>query len=72
MAVYVFFVRDQTSNGVSVLETNSDGFIWVKLCKEFFSLADDICLCFAYIPPQDSVYFKSHETGFFESLERYK
>ena len=30
------FVRDQISNGVSVLETNSDGFIWMKLCKQNF------------------------------------
>ena len=44
----------------------SFGLNYVKI---FFSLADDICLCFAYIPPHDSVYFKSHETGFFESLE---
>ena len=63
------FVHENVSKGVSILETNNDGFIWVKLCKDFFSLADDICLCFAYIPPNDSVYFKSHETGFFESLE---
>ena len=49
---------------MSFLETNSDGFIWVKLCKDF-----SVCLCFAYIPPHDSVYFKSQETGFFESLE---
>ena len=29
----------------------------------------DICLCFGYIPPQDSVYNKSHNTGYFEQLE---
>ena len=32
-------------------------------------MTDDVCLCFAYIPPHESVYFKSHEYGFFETLE---
>ena len=63
------FIRENISKGVHILETNNDDFIWIKLCKNFFSLTDDVCLCFAYIPPHDSVYFKSHEYGFFETLE---
>ena len=27
-------------------------------------------MCFAYVPPQDSVYCKSHNVGYFEQLER--
>ena len=35
----------------------------------FFKLSEDLCICFAYIPPQESVYFKMHEIGYFELLE---
>ena len=28
-----------------------------------------IFICFAYIPPSDSVYFKSYEVGYFEQIE---
>ena len=51
--------------GAEVLETNDAGFIWIKLCKSFFNHLDDICICFTYIPPQESVYFKMHDTIFF-------
>ena len=44
--------------------------IWVRLCKNFFHLESGICVCFAYIPPQDSAYYKLHNVGYFELLEK--
>lgn len=63
------FVHESVRKGIELLETNDSGFIWVKLSKLFFNLTDDICICFAYIPPQDSIYFKTHDIGFYELLE---
>ena len=40
-----------------------------KLSKYFFNLNDDICICLAYIPPQDSIYFKPHFISLYELLE---
>ena len=45
-------------------------FLWVKLCKSFFGFQDDVFVCFCYIPPKDSVYFKNVDINFFDMLER--
>ena len=63
--------KEQLNNGISIVEIDNTGFIWVKLDKTFFGFDDDIYLCFVYIPPSNYVYFMSHEVGFFEALERY-
>ena len=63
------FIRSEIRKGVQLLETDNAGFISIKLCKDFFKLEMDICMCFVYIPPQDSVYYESHNTGYFEQLE---
>ncbi|MCG8046842.1 MAG: hypothetical protein N0E48_14605, partial [Candidatus Thiodiazotropha endolucinida] len=59
------YIHESIDEGVHILETNSDGFIWVKFCKTFLRLDDDLYICFVYIPPHDSAYFKAHESGFF-------
>ena len=33
---------------------NTEGFLWVKLKKDFFSLKADLFLCGSYIPPERS------------------
>jgi exonuclease III len=63
------FIKETYVDGIHILETDQNGFIWIKLEKEYFKLEFDICLCFTYIPPNESVYFKSHEIGFYEQLE---
>lgn len=49
------YIHENVYEGVQILETNDSGFIWVKLCKDFFCLTEDLCICFTYIPPQYSV-----------------
>ena len=63
------FYKSVISDGLSVIETDLHGIIWVKLCKQFFNLNEDFYICFAYIPPQNSVYYTLHPTGFFEAIE---
>ncbi|MEW8545015.1 MAG: endonuclease/exonuclease/phosphatase family protein, partial [Candidatus Thiodiazotropha sp.] len=63
------FIRNELLDGITILEQNSDGFLWIKLDKQFFSLQSDICICFSYIPPKDSKYFKMFTVDPFETLE---
>jgi hypothetical protein len=63
------FYKHSLKQGIILQETDSAGFIWVKLCKTFFGFEDDLYVCFVYIPPSNSVYYLNHEIGFFEKLE---
>jgi exonuclease III len=63
------FYKNHIKNGLKIVEKNSQGIIWVKLCKYFFDLQDDIFVCFLYIPPSNSVYFNLVDTDYFELLE---
>ena len=52
-----------------VEKVDKSGFIWIKFLKQYFKSERDIYVCFCYIPPANSPYFLSHDTGFFEQLE---
>ena len=52
------FIRQALSKGITILEKGSRGFIWVKLCKNYFGLDSDICICFSYIPQKNLCIFK--------------
>ena len=43
--------KDSLRAGIKVVH-NSEGFIWLKLDKNFFNLGNDLYICAAYIPPQ--------------------
>jgi len=44
------------SDGITVVETDPTGVIWLKLCKHFFQFEQDVYVCFSYIPPQNSAF----------------
>lgn len=64
------FVRNSISDGIEVVHKDSSGFLWVKLRKLFFGLESDMFVCFCYIPPKDSIYFKNVDINLFDVLER--
>lgn len=64
------FIRHAIKEGVHILEKDNSGLIWVKLDKNFFSMTTDVCICFVYVPPSNSVYYNNHEIGYFELLEQ--
>ena len=66
---FCIFYNSLLSDGITVVETDPTGVIWLKLCKHFFHYEHDVYVCFSYIPPQNSVYFNLHPSGFFESVE---
>ncbi|MEW8546880.1 MAG: reverse transcriptase family protein, partial [Candidatus Thiodiazotropha sp.] len=64
------YINNNIYEGVEVMERISEGFLWIKLKKAFFSMQHDLFICFCYIPPKDSVYFKTAETDLFDILEK--
>ena len=66
------FVRHTCTfcTGVEIIERQTSGFLWVKLCKTFFGFQDDIFVCFCYIPPKNSVYYQNVDVNLFDVLER--
>jgi hypothetical protein len=49
-------VKQELRKGIKFLEHRTQDYIWLKLCKEFFHLNNDIFVCVAYIPPCNSQY----------------
>ena len=43
-------------HGVIHLPSKNENYHWLKLKKSFFSLPDDLFICIAHIPPQNSTY----------------
>ena len=62
-------MSDTIYDGIEILDKIPQGLLWVKLKKDFFCMEADLFICFCYIPPKDSIYFKYVETDFFDMLE---
>ena len=48
------FIHESLSKHEEVIETDSDYILWIKLCKSFHALHEDIVFGVAYIPPIQS------------------
>ena len=64
------FVRTSLKSGVRFLDHRTSDYIWLKLCKTFFGISDDIYLCFIYNPPSNLSYSKSLDDDIFDLLEK--
>ena len=60
-------VKDELRPGIKVVH-NTEGFVWLKLDKNFFSFLNDVFLCAAYIPPQYTTKNINLNTDYFQSL----
>ena len=47
---------------------NSEGILWLRLCKNIFNLTNDLLICAAYIPPQKSSKTIMAKTDYFNDL----
>jgi exonuclease III len=52
----IVLTRNCIKSGIKHLYCPNPNYHWIKLEKTFFSLEDDIYICFAHIPPQNSTY----------------
>ena len=55
------FTSVYIKNGVKVIKNDHQDIIWLKLSKDFFKLDRDIYICFTYISPSNSIYFKHND-----------
>ena len=58
------FVSETIYSGIEIFEKIPQGLLWVKLKKDYSSMEAELFICFSYIPPKDSIYFKNVETDF--------
>ena len=63
------YYRKELKQGIKFLEHKNDDYVWIKLCKYFFNLDEDYYLCYAYIPPEYSSYYKVRKQDTLEYIE---
>ena len=61
--------KKELKNGLSFLEHRNNDYIWLKLSKEFFNFDEDLYMCVAYIPPENSNYYKVRGQDTFSYIE---
>lgn len=50
--------RSELKPGLKFIEHRNNDYIWLKMCMTFFGLDEDLYVCVAYIPPENSSYYK--------------
>ena len=55
------FTSKLIKDGVKIVKNSHQDIIWLKLRKEFFKLDRHLFLCFSYISPSNSIYFKNND-----------
>ena len=61
------FCKENIREGIKIMKS-SEGFVWLKLDSTFFSFEENVFLCGAYIPPENSKNVVSQNTEYFEIL----
>ena len=66
------FISNHIKQGIKVVKNDNPDIIWVKLSKDFFNLSKNLLICFTYISPSDSEYYKNKDltsTDLFECIK---
>ena len=53
------YYKISLKEGIKFLEHKNDDYVWFKLSKISFGLPEDVFMCYAYIPPENSSYYKA-------------
>ena len=64
------YYRSELRPGIRFLEHKNNDYAWLKLCKSFFGTARDTYLCLAYIPPENSTYYRSRGEDTLQLIEQ--
>ena len=51
--------KSSLAKGLTFLNHKNNDYIWIKLCRYFFNTTQDTYLCVAYIPPENSPFYKT-------------
>lgn len=63
------YYRDSISDKITVVEKNNIGIIWLKIDNELFSFDQNVYICNAYIPPNNSKVLDNREIDIFDEIE---
>ena len=55
----VILYKTDLKPGIKFLEHKNNDYIWAQISREYFGLDEDLFICFTYIPPENSSYFKT-------------
>ena len=59
-------VKDTISRHISIIDSDSDYLLWLKLSKSFFNAEDDLIVGVVYLPPTDSRFSNPDELEMFD------
>ena len=66
------FISNHIKQGIKVVKNDHPNIIWIKLSKDFVNLSKNLLICFTYISPSDSEYYKNNDltsTDLFEYIK---
>jgi exonuclease III len=61
--------KKELKEGIQFLTHKNDDYVWKKLSKSYFGLDSDYYVCLAYIPPENSRYYKDRNQDTLEYIE---
>lgn len=64
------YVKNELRKGIRYLTHSNDDYIWIELDKTFFNLPAHLYLCYAYIPPENSSYYKKRQQHTLNYIEK--
>ena len=56
------FISNFIRKGIKVIRNNHQDIVWLKIRKDFFKLDKDLYICFTYISPSNSSYYRNNDT----------
>jgi hypothetical protein len=64
------FVKSYLKGGIQFLKHQTNDYIRLQLCKEYFGLKQDIFICYMYNHPADSPYSRALDLDYFDVVEK--
>ena len=55
---------------LEIIDKNSNGLLWLKLSAKQFSFNENVYICCVYIPPSDSIIFRTADFNYWDEIEK--
>ena len=68
--VVAIWYKESLQLDLKFLDHKNNDYIWIRLCKDVFNLAQDTYICMAHIPPENSTFYKSRGESTLHHNER--
>ena len=65
----LLIVKNEIKNGFRIIKSVDGDKVWLKLDKKNFNVSKDIFICFTYVPPMTTAYYKNLDYDIFQELE---